>query len=47
MGKSRFRLGVYLEDLNNENRVKYKIPLTTKGVVVTESTGEETLKKEL
>jgi len=45
--KSRLSIpGVYLEDLNNENRVKYKIPLTTKGVVVTESTGEaETFKK--
>ncbi len=41
-GKKRISIpGVSLEALSSENRLRFQIPSTTKGVVVTESTGVE------
>ena len=46
-GKNRISMpGVSLEELSVENRLRFQIPPTTKGVVVTESTGNaETFKE--
>ena len=46
-GKNRISIpGVSLEELNVENRLRFQIPSTTKGVVVTKSTGNaETFKQ--
>jgi serine protease Do/serine protease DegQ len=46
-GKKRISIpGVSLEALSSENRLRFQIPSTAKGVVVTESTGmEQTFKK--